>query len=395
MATNDAFNEGVVEQRVEEELKVELQKAPDIQRIQFLVKQAKSCRQEFEAYKGQMDAYNEAVGRVQALQRLAKLPKKYPFDTVQAERALEKRVGLMGDGLRAYSESRLQSDLDFINALNHTLSAIARKGYVTIMELRQKVTRQAIVYAIQGIKNTSTVYQRILDEEEFLDLLSVKPQYSSWNKLTTFKGENFYGFNLRVDYEKTTEIAIEIKISRDALYKAISNYAVGPKGKKLRPSYAWEAYTEARRVFGEDVNSVSMEAFDDFMGAWLLKGQEKYMSYAADAPGGKLTSLSSLRFYQGGDVASSSKYIMYQNKSSNTENFEASVSTQAIYNGLLAIEDVFDTGGQVNPTKVKMLFTAYELSDMPRNIVTEAFLIANEYAQENIEQVIDFYNKNL
>lgn len=389
----------------------EEQKAPRVEEIRAAIIEAKNAKKEMQFFLKNVKAYNAAVDRIQEIQNLynsrtytkegkERIKLAYPFNTNDAEKALiQEKMEKQNDTKNLqYIKSRLQNDMDLINQKHKRLTEVSNRGYSAIMHLRELLTTQTIIYAVQGVQSGNKRYQEFITEDQFLNLLMSKPQYNTYSQIRKFdvQKQNFDSFSLQVDFNKIINEADyldkEKKIqvhSRDPLYKAISSYVHGENGKKLKESAAWEAYTEARRYF-RNKTEIDEKDFEIFMGEWLAFKHATFQRL--NQTKNEKTSFSSLAFYQGGDTSTYSKYIGIQNKSSSGTFAEAGVRIQTIYQALLYIEQTFPENQKINPENVKKLFTAYNLQNIPSGLATDAFIIANNYAQEMIEKNVAALN---
>lgn len=364
---------------------------PNVIAIQHAIQNAKNALTQFRQYREVMQSYNDAVERIQALQNAYDIKPSYPFNTWKGQEAyidaaMAQDTSVQGIKFKNYRATRLQIDMNLITNLNIRLNSIAMAGYKAITNLREHITNQVIIYDVQGLNN-SKIYQATLTEDEFLKLLSVKPQYNPAAQLRTFRADSYKGMTMQVSFDNI-EKNFALVHSRDPLYLMISSYINANSGKKLRPSAAWEAYTQAKTIFG-DHGVPSEEAFHDFMGNWLLMKIGKYQRYTDT----KVTSsFSTLPFYSGGDTTTFSNYVVVQNKNSSSSWAEAGINIQTVYNGLQYIEEVFASGGKVDEEKVRMLFTAYNLRDVPEGVITEAFLSADKVASDFIARSVAALN---
>ena len=371
------------------ELEKQEKQNPNIQAINEAIKRAKKIREQLISNGREMNSYNEAVERIQKLQQAFNTQLSYPFNTEDAQNAvIDAKINASENTYYInYRKNKMEDDIALIRKLNQRIEKLGIEGYSAIMDLREKITGQTIIYAVQGFKNKNSIYHEYIEENEFLTLLKSKVQYTDFMQLRKISPE-YKNAYLQIDFQSIQEKYKTIQ-SRDKLYEMISKYVSEKSGEKLKPSKAWEAYTEAKMLIGKQPDDISEDELKSFLGKWLMM---QSATYERRMPKGKTTksSLSSLAFYQGGDTSTYSKYVAIQNKSSNV--FEAGINIQTIYNGLNYIYETFPNNGEIDIKAVKQLFTASNLSDMPNNIVTEAFNVANEYAQEQITKNIQALN---
>ena len=371
------------------ELEKQEKQNPNIQAINEAIKRAKKIREQLISNGREMNSYNEAVERIQKLQQAFNTQLSYPFNTEDAQNAvIDAKINASENTYYInYRKNKMEDDIALIRKLNQRIEKLGIEGYSAIMDLREKITGQTIIYAVQGFKNKNSIYHEYIEENEFLTLLKSKVQYTDFMQLRKISPE-YKNAYLQIDFQSIQKKYKTIQ-SRDKLYEMISKYVSEKSGKKLKPSKAWEAYTEAKMLIGKQPDDISEDELKSFLGKWLMM---QSATYERRMPKGKTakSSLSSLTFYQGGDTSTYSKYVAIQNKSSNV--FEAGINIQTIYNGLNYIYETFPNNGEIDIEAVKQLFTASNLSDMPNNIVTEAFNVANEYAQEQITKNIQALN---
>lgn len=364
---------------------------PDVIAIQRAIQEAKNALTQFRQYQEIIQYYNEAVDRIRALQRAYDVKPSFPFNTragqeAYLDAAMARDTSARGIKFKNYRTTRLQNDINLITNLNLQLQVIAIRGYKAITDLREHVTNQVIIYDVQGLES-SKVYQATLTENEFLELLSVKPQYNSAANLSKINPENYKGISLTVDFN-TIEKEFSRVYSRDPLYLMLSPYIAAPRGQKLRPSEAWEIYSQAKTVFGKQATP-SEDVFHEFVGEWLLMKTAKFQRFADAEP---TSHFSTLPFYSGGDTTTFSNYVVVQNKNSSSSFREAKIHIKTVYNGLQYIEEVFASGGKVDEEKVKKLFTAYNLRDVPDVVIAEAFLSADKAASDFITRSVAALN---
>lgn len=389
MAVTQENVQDVLTARLAKQAQEAEQQSLNVQSIFNLVNKAREDVTALDIFSKRLDGYNAAVQRVSTLEQLVK-HKIEPFEVKDVQEGFFKEVHA------SYSKEKLQEDFNNIQIANEELTKLSVNGYKTIMALREKVTHQKIAYAVRNLDGTTKAYDLYLEEEDFVNLLSSKPRYAKYTKVKTI-GKNFTGASLNINFSskdllKDDPQAVFVSKSTDFLYKGLSRFIGGQKSVKLRPSAAWEVYSEARLVFGTQ-NPIKYEVLREFVVNWLTRGKMKYSTFDKEVGEGRVASLSSLRFYQGGDTASSSQYVMYQNKQVQKDR-EASVSIKTIYNGLKNILEVFDTGGRVNEKYVIQLFTA-DFSNTVAEIGEDAFFVANKYAQEQIQKTIKELNASM
>lgn len=372
-----------------EELYKREQQGPDVVLIKKAIKTAKDAYAEMVKKSKDLDYYNSCVNRIRKLQEATSLTKSFPFNTEDSDNAIiqQKIRETKGQYYQNYYKSRFQKDVDFVKSKNKEIESVGIKGYTAIMNLREQLTGQTIIYGVRGTGSKKVDrYEAYIKEDEFLQLLKSKPQYTSWTSLRTIDKE-YKGAYLNVSLEEISRRYERVK-STDIFYTLVSKYASTEKNNKLRVSEIWEMYSEAKTIFRGRTN-ITEEEFERFMGERLALKKAKFKRYSTHEIS-EDASFSTLSFYQGGDTSTYSKYVAVQNKSSSI--FEAGVNVKTIFNGLRYITEIFKDGYEIDPYEVKKLFTAIGLENVPKNVSAKAFRIANSHAQRQISRAVKLLN---
>lgn len=308
---------------------------------------------------------------------------------------VDKEVGFLN-----YKEKKYFQDVREIEKWERKLDKYSKQGYSIVMKMRELMTGQKIMYAIEQIQNSKitgeSVYHYYLDEKEFFKLFNIES--SSWayggNK-EDFKSISAY-VN-KVDTKAILKISgTEIKETRDWVYKYLahiseSNPQIAKNEVLENKANRFEVYTELKSHFrGKE------KPKDDILMSYLLNFLEtkhiwiKTITSAGNVSEGQsqTNQIDRLTYYQGGDSTYSNR-ILIQNKSSG-----AIVRIGTTYNALKKIKVLFKGfPNNLDVQKIKILFTAVFQESPADIVVNKAFENANKYAQEHIEDVIKIINK--